>query len=137
MNPVLQFDIAKVDQLAGELEETIVTIKELLPKVNWNSQKAVKQYFLDNYWLTLPDTKIVTLQEVRDQQEHDSELFDDLTGLIEYYKTLYKLKNYVRCIQRHHQQGKVYLREINGEWRMPNKQPVPTDSSITQCLTAL
>lgn len=130
----IEFDLDEVKDLKQDYIETIQSILALLPDINWNSRIETKNYFMEEYSLELPDCKISTLIFARDAFDPESDCFHDLQGVIELYKLKAIIKNYLECIERHHVDGKVYLREMNGEWVFPNRQPVPQCPEILSCL---
>lgn len=133
-NDFIEFNIDDIRALKVDYEEQIICILELLPDLNWYSRLEVKNYFLEEYGLTLPDVKISTLRSFRENLDHDCDLYSDLTGLIELYTRRYTLKNYIDCILRHEDMGIVPLRAVNGELRLPNKQPIPNCPDLTECI---
>ena len=104
-------NLEMVESLKNMYQASEAIILEMMPEVNWNSTQQVKKYFNDTYWMNLPDTKIETLKALRDLEEHTSDCFNDLTGLIELYKTKYILKNYLNCLLTHGSTGYVTLLE--------------------------
>ena len=127
-------NLEMVESLKNMYQASEAIILEMMPEVNWNSTQQVKKYFNDTYWMNLPDTKIETLKALRDLEEHTSDCFNDLTGLIELYKTKYILKNYLNCLLTHGSTGYVTLLEEKGRYVLPNHQPLPQADEIAECI---
>lgn len=132
--PYLEFDLDEVKDLRSCYLATIDTLLKDLPDVNWNSRLEVKDYFLSEHDLVLDSLKISELHSLVEFLDEDSDEYDVLSGLVEYLKLKYTVKNYLDCILRHEDNGKVYLRDVDGELRMPNKQPLSYSPDITDCL---
>lgn len=142
----LQFDMDEVNDLEYCYQETLDFLLDQLPDVNWNSRLEVKDFFESEYNLTIISLKISYLKEVCSfledkidtcpydlEIDNADEAVETLKLLIEYYKTKYAMKNYIRCIQYHEKGGRIYLRD---ELLMPNKQPLPYSPDIISCITA-
>jgi hypothetical protein len=134
LSKTITFDIIAIKELRRQYKETEETILELLPNINWNSRLEVKNYFLEEYSLKLTDCRMATLMYQREWASEGSGEWDDLNGLIELYRTQAVIRNYLDCILRHQVGGVVALREIDGQWLMPNKQPISTLQEITDCI---
>lgn len=134
-SPHIIFDMPAIYQLERDYEDTIDCILELLPDVNWNSQLETRQYFLDEFNILLENQRIETLKDLRTKFNDQEEEYELLSGLIELKKVQSIKRNYIDCIIRHSNiDGVVYLREYNGEWVLPNRQPLPYCEAITECI---
>lgn len=133
--PTIIFDIEKVKNLEKDFRESISYTLLMLPqKVNWNSQKQIITFFKNEFGLELKDTKIATLAGQQSAHEHDPELHDVLTGALQYMKLKATLNNYILCILRHLDGDRLELRDVNGVWMFPNKQPLPRNLEIWACV---
>lgn len=132
--PHIVFDVGKLLLLKNEYEASLTHIRQLLPQgVNWNSQKQVKAYFKSLH-IELPDCKIETLAGQQSQFEHDPELFDLFTGVLQYFKLRAVLNNYLNNILKHLDSKYLYLREVNGTWCLPNKRPLFHNLEVWSCV---
>ena len=141
--PYIEFDMDEINELKLDYENTLEFITSELPEVNWNSRVETKSYFSDEYNVAINSLKIAELRDTisrLDEQEYfegdRDRCKDELTGLLELLKLKYTLHNYLDCILRHHTEGRVYLRNIDGEWKMPNKQPISTNPELTRCIAS-
>lgn len=128
----IDFDIHKIKRLKNEYEELKQFILDELPPVNWNSILETKAYFSDTYWLDLVSTQIAYLQTF--ELDENNSFTSDLAGLIELKKVQFFIRNYIDCILRHEKNGRIHLRNIDGKWLMPNKQPLPYSSQIKDAI---
>ena len=127
--PYLVFDRGKIEALRDSYLESIAHTLQLLPPLNWNSQKQVISYFRETFHLTLESCKISTLAAARAQREEEPELFDVLTGAIQYYKLRAVLSNYIGNVLKHLDGDRYHLREVDGIWMMQNKRDLPRENS--------
>lgn len=142
MSNTLIFDIDEINDLKTCYQQTIESILDELPDVNWNSPIETKAYFSDNYGIQLKSVQIEELQKARNliQSEEgfivkeQEQLEEELNGVIELYKLKYTIRNYLDNIIKHNKNGVIELREINGELRMPNKRMPPSSPDILACL---
>lgn len=139
--PYIEFDIDEIEDLKKDYEATMEFILEELPPVNWNSRVEAKAYFSDEYGIALYSLRLQDLSDTISQlgpfgygRGDIEQCKDELNGLLEYLKLKYTTHNYLDCILRHHKQGKVYLRSVDGIWKLPNKQPVPQCPELTRCI---
>ena len=123
----LTFDKPKLLDLKLIYCQAMVAVLELLPFAP-AKRKEVIFYFQHTHWITLPDLKIATLTVLRDNTHSNNELRDDLTGLIEYLKMKYMVKNYIDFILRNN--GAI---NITGGMQS-NHQPAPQSPEILNCL---
>lgn len=135
-NPYIDFDILKVKSLKDEYEENMGFITEALPTgINFNSPKQIRALLEERLDITTKHVRISELEVWRDFYDHDSEGFDLLNGLVLYLKCKFILSNYINCILKHEENGRVYLRFENGEWLMPNKRPLSDSPQIIACIS--
>ena len=130
----IEFNIDALYELKCTYLAAQDAIKEQLYGLDPNSKKQIKQYFADFLDIQLENVKISTLERALLLFDSDSEEFNFTNGIIYYLKLKYSLKNYIDYILKHHQEGKIYLRDINGDWRFPNRQPVPSSPELQQCI---
>ena len=124
-----EFDVTKINTLHQIYLNALEHLASLLPCKP--HPYHIRKHFADTYWLTLPDTKISTLQKLASEMSTTDTCFDDLVGIIEYLKMHYLTKNYTGPILKH--EGRIELKEVSGEWRFPNGQPLPTAPQIIEC----
>lgn len=133
--PYIVFDVPKLQSLKIEFEESLRYTKLLLPgKINWNSHKQIIAFFSTHYGITLPNSKINTFAGQRSLYEHDPEMFDLLSGIIQLFKLKSIYQNYILCILRHLYGDRLYLRSENSTWVMPNHRPLFTYDELWACV---
>lgn len=131
----IEFDIPSIVALRKDYSGTMDFIKDELPDVNWESRIETKDYFSSTFGIFLDNTTVSTLKSYQSMTESFSEKAHFvLTGLIEYYKLKYTIRNYLDNILKHNVEGVVNLRRENNQILMPNKRPLPTSPSITECI---
>jgi len=130
----LEFDLDEVRDLKDTYQRAIDYIIEELPPVNWDSRVEVKDFFRDTFHIKLPDLTIAHLSTYLQFYDENTESYSILVGILELYKLKYSIRNYLDCILRHQQDGKVYLRQIGASWVFPNKQPLPKCEEILRCV---
>ena len=125
----IEFDIDEVVELLTDYRATMITLKELLPDVNWDSRLETKDFFISEYEIYLKSLKISDIEHEMNilansnyLNESGEQALEVLTLLREYLKLKYTCKNYLEMILRHNKEGRVYLIEHNGQWVMPNRQ---------------
>lgn len=133
--PFIDYNILMIKDLKERYEDTKKWILGELPKINWDSQKQIKSLFSETLEITLENVTIEHVQELLGRYDHDSEEFDLVNGLILYLKTKYTLNNYINCVLKHNENGRVYLRHEQGEWVLPNKRPLSGSPEIKECVT--
>lgn len=133
--PFIDFDILRVKALKDSYEDNVKFVLEELPDINWNSNAQVKKYFKETFEICLENVTINHILSQLEVLEHDSAAFDTINGFALYLKQKYTLKNYIDCILRHEENGRVYLRQFKGRWVLPNRQPVSLNPEITECIT--
>ena len=94
-----------------------------------------------NEWkIDLHSLKIKVLESKLEEMEdynYPEGATEELTMFVEWMKLKYTIKNYLDCIMRHEEEnGKVYLRDVDGTLMMPNKQPLPYSPDITKAIIA-
>lgn len=134
-DPYICFDIEKIQALRDRYMVNLEFLKGQLPQCNWNSPAAIKRYFEEKLGILLENVTIAHLETFLPMFDHDSEEFDILNGLILYLKQKFTIANYLDCILRHHQNGRVNLRHHQGAWVLPNKRPLTTSPEIQECIT--
>lgn len=134
--PFIDWDILKVKSLKDDYNENMRLIKEFLPEeVNWDSPKKVKEFITEVLDIPLENVRIDTLAGVMETLDHDSESFDIINGYTMYLRQKYSISNYLDCILRHHESGRVYLRHHEGQWVLPNRRPLSGSPEIIACET--
>ena len=131
----IDFNIDDIRELQNDYLATLTFLREELPEVDWESRIEVKDYFKDEFGIKLKNVKISHLTDHIPFCEEDSEARWVLESLIAYMKVKYEIRNYTNCILRHHVEGRLHLREINGQWFMPNRQPIVYSPNIKECIT--
>lgn len=134
--PWIRFDIPKIEELKQTYEAVIKFILKELPDVNWNSPKETVRYFSETLDIPIPNAKIKTIANLMACYDEHSYEFEVISGLTYYLKLKYSLKNHIGAILRHEVNGIVTLRLHDGEWTLPNKQPVSLSPEITACILA-
>ena len=144
MEKYIDFDIDEVKELQDAYEETMNYILTTLPDVNWDSRLETSDYFTKEHNINFNSLKIAELQNMLDQLNDENNFFeyivepdeaiDTLSGLITYLKIKWEVRNYTGCILRHQKEGRVILREIEGRYVMPNRQPLPYSQNILECI---
>jgi hypothetical protein len=133
--PYIDFDILKIKDLKERYEENLKWIAEEIPAViNFDSPKQIKSLLEERLDITMESVKISLLEAYREEQDHDSEAYDLLNGLVLYLKQKFTLANYINCILKHEENGRVYLRHERGEWVLPNKRPLSESPEIKECI---
>ena len=124
-----------VDKLVREKDELIYTMKEIAEEFPFDpvSNKQVKRYF-ENYGFDLPDLRSISLEALAYRLDQTDDNFYLLTGLIEYYKIKYLLRNYVNHILKRQEDGLYHFREESGHLLMQNKRPLPYSDVILSCV---
>lgn len=144
-NPYIIFDIPSILALKKQYEDNIEYIKAELPPVNWNSISDTVDYFKYEHNITLHGIKIAYLKSLLDTLDKQPEYYcrsiksvceaiEVLSGLIELFAIQSIKRNYIDCILRHQVDGKVMLRDVDGKWMFPNKQPLPYATEIKECI---
>lgn len=131
--PFIEYDMEKIYALKEEYELNLKFIKENLPPINWNSPKQIKALFMQALEISLKNVTISHVQSFMDRYDHDSAEFDLINGAVLYLKTKFTLNNYINCIVKHNDSGRIYLRKERGAWLLPNKRPLSTSPEIQQC----
>ena len=131
--PFIEYDMEKIYALKEEYELNLKFIEENLPPINWNSPKQIKALFMQALEISLENVTISHVQSFMDRYDHDSEEFDLINGAVLYLKTKFTLNNYINCIVKHNDSGRIYLRKERGAWLLPNKRPLSTSPEIKQC----
>jgi hypothetical protein len=127
------YDMEKVQSLRKLYTENMIFIgKELYP-VNLDSNKSILAFCNEELDIYPENVKIWHLETFLSQFDHDSTQFNAFYGILSYLKLKYSIKNYIDCIIRHEVQGRVALRFIDGQVRMPNRQPMSGNPEINQC----
>jgi len=135
--PYIDFNILLIKELKERYEENLKFIKEMLPvDINLNSPKQIKSLLEERLEMIIDSVTIVAIEGYRDLYEHDSEEFDLCNGLVLYLKQKFTVNNYLNCILKHHENGRVYLRHEQGAWVLPNKRPISESPEIRECVTA-
>ena len=107
---------------------------ELPNECDWDRPTEVKKYLKKSFAIELNSVKISHVSSFLDGLDHDSPAFDCINGYVLYLKIKYTLKNYIDCIFRHQESGRVLLRWVNGNWVLPNKQPISENPEIKECV---
>lgn len=130
----IDFDVGKIKELKERYEATKQLISEMMSPINLEKPSEIKQFFENELDIKLDNARITTIQEYMGNYDHDSMQYDAINGVVMYLKIKYSLKNYINCILKHEENGRVYLRQVNGTWMMPNKQPLSRNPEITECI---
>ncbi len=133
----ISFDIPRLELLREEYEEALAYAMNEMPPVNWNSPKQIKELFKDRYNITLESVKIAELKSHFRGSDHNDEVDQAITGAITILSQKAVLRNYFDCILKHQVGGRLNLRDVDGIWRMPNKQPIWTNKDIWSCVTGI
>jgi len=137
MDRWIQFEIRKIELLRQSHLAAIDFIVSELPPCNWNSPREIRRFYQDYFDKSLDNVKIKTLEAHLLTCLEDSLEYEVTHGLILMFKLQYTVRNYLDCILRHHQEGIVKLRLVDGVWKMPNKQALSLAPEITECIKAL
>jgi hypothetical protein len=133
--PFIDFNIQMVKDLKERYEENLKFIESELPSdCEWNRPKEVIAWMKNNFDIQLESVKIAHVLSYLEKFDHDSVAFDVINGYVLYLKTKYTLANYINCIIKHEQSGRVYLRHEQGEWVLPNKRPTSESPEIRECI---
>jgi FMN phosphatase YigB (HAD superfamily) len=132
----IDFDIAKVQALKEEYETAMAYALELMPRINWNSPKQIREHFKETFDIAIPDGKIATFAALLPTFDEDTEEYQAVLEALMYLKMKYLLQNYLTAIIRHEHHGRITLRSVNSQWVMPNKQPLPEAVELTACIIA-
>jgi hypothetical protein len=133
----IDFDIEKVKQLYEEYATGVdFVLSGLDLDVRWNSPLRVKIYFKNTFDISLDNVKIAHVLSHLETVDHDSPAFDALNGYVLYLKYTYTLKNYINCILRYENEGRICLRSVDGVLKMPNGRPLSSSPEILKCVTA-
>lgn len=149
MKPYVDFDIDEIRELEEDYVITMDYILETMPDINWDSRLEVYDYFIKEHNIHLDSLKISELKEVLETYSDNysdnyiysayakdiDEAKDVLESFITYLKIKYEVRNYTKCILRHQKEGRVFLRNIDGNIVMPNKQPLMYSQNIIDCIT--
>ena len=133
--PYIDFDLDDLRELEESYIETMDFLWDELPDINWNSRIEIKSYFLDEHNILIDSLKIERLTRLLDCKDLDETFLDVLETFVTYLKIKYEVRNYTSCIIRHNTDGRLYLREHNGIYVMPNKQPIVYSPNIKKCIT--
>jgi hypothetical protein len=133
----LDFNMLLVKELKERYEENLKWIADEIPAViNFNSPKQIKSLMEERLDMIVDSVTIQAVEGYRDLYDHDSEAFDLCNGILLYLRCKYTLSNYINCILKHEENGRVYLRQERGEWLLPNKRPLTESPEIKECITA-
>ena len=127
------YDMGKVHALRINYLKNMEFIKEELSPVNLDSTKSILEFCNNELDIYPENCKIWHLESFLSSFDHDSTQFNAFYGILSYLKLKYSIKNYIDCIIRHEVEGRVALRFIDGQVRMPNRQPISGNPEITQC----
>jgi hypothetical protein len=130
----IRFDIPKIKKLAEDYEYSLNLLLANLPQVNYDSQKQVKEFFKNSLNVMLKDTKIATIREHLNAFPDGSEEHELIETLLAYLRIKFSIKNYLHCILTHEENGVVQLRWENNRLCMPNRQPLPYNIEIQECI---
>jgi hypothetical protein len=123
--------------LKDRYEENLKWIAEATPAViNLNSPKQIIKFLEESYEICVQNVTIVAVEGYRDVQDHDSEAYDLLNGIVLYLKTKYTLSNYINSILKQNENGRVFLRQDRGVCLLPNKRHICDSPEIKECVTA-
>ena len=131
--PFIDFNMNCILELKERYNDNVRFMEEHLKPLDTHSPKKMVNFFRDNLAISLDNVTISHLQDQAAKLDHDSQAFDYLNGLIQLLKLRYSLHNYIDCIIRHHENGRVYLRHERGEWVLPNKRPLSGSPEIKEC----
>jgi hypothetical protein len=127
------YDMEMVQRLRRIYTENMIFIgKELYP-VNLDSNKSILTFCNEELDIYPENAKIWHLETFLPRFDHDSSQFNAFYGILSYLKLKYSIKNYIDCIIRHEVKGRVTLRFIDGQVRMPNRQPMSGNPEINEC----
>ena len=129
----IKFDIIKISDLEEAYECSMEFLLESLPRINYNSSSQVCNYIKENLGVDIQNMRINTLIDLQKRFNNSMEK-DFLDYLIAFLKMKYTVKNYLRCILRHHKEGVVLLRTIDGRLCLPNRQPLSYNEEIINCI---
>jgi len=132
----IDFDILKVKDLKENYQENIDITLEMLPENDWRSPAKTIDFFKKNFAIELKNVKINHVGQVLEELDHDSEAFDALNGYHIYLRLTYAIRNYLDNILKHEENGRIYLRQHQGEWVFPNKRPLSASPEIQGCITS-
>lgn len=124
-----------IDKLTLEKEELMHTMQEIAEDFPFDpiSNKQVKHYF-ERFGIYLPDLRIITLETLAYRCHEEDDNYYILTGLSEYYKIKYLLKNYVNHVLKKQVNGLYHFREESGKLLMQNKRPLPYSDVLLSCV---
>lgn len=133
--PYIDFNLLLVKDLKERYEYNLQHIRTELPRdCNWDRPTEVKVYMKNMFDIDLESVKIAHVLSFLDRFDHDSPAFDCINGYVLYLKTKYTLANYINCILKHEEDGRVYLRWWAGNWVLPNKRPLSESPEIKECM---
>jgi len=132
----IRYDIPKIEALQKTYQEVIEFILKELPSCNWNSPKAIVEFYKKEFDITLDNAKISTLSSILPNFEEDTLEFEVTLGLLYYLKLKYTIHNYTGAILRHEINGVVNLRYYEGEWCLPNRRAISRSPEIQQAIIA-
>ena len=129
--------IIDTDRLIREKESLLYTMQEIAEEFPFDpvSNKQVKRHF-ENFGIYLEDLRIMSLQSLVYRLHDEDSNYYLLTGLIEYYRIKYLLRNYVNHVLKRQINGLYHLREESGKLLMQNKRPLPYSDSLLSCVTS-
>jgi hypothetical protein len=131
--PVKSYDMDKVHDLRAHYTATMIFIGKELSPVNLDSKASILEFCNNELDIHPDNIQIKHLDTFLQQFDHDSTQFNAFYGVLSYLKLKYSIKNYIDCIIRHEVGGIVTLRIMDGEVRMPNRQPLSGNPEINQC----
>lgn len=131
----IEYNLLCIKSLKDTYQESMAFLKSELPNINLNSPKQIKKMLKETLDITTENVTISNLKNFREKYDHDSEEFDLLNGLVLYLQQKYTLTNYIDCIIKHEEGGRVYLRLEGEAWMLPNKRPLSESPEIKACVT--
>ena len=136
MEPWIDYDVDKIKKLREEYQTNLDFLRDQLPEgLNLESPEKIKKYFRDSLEINLQNVKISYISKLLDHFDTDSQEYDFINGLVLYLKLRFTIRNYLDCILRHQNHGRVNLRLMAGQWVMPNRQPISSSPEIIACET--
>jgi hypothetical protein len=130
----ITFDMTLIEELKQRYEEHIQVTADMLPKVNWNSTQDIKRAFKEYLSVELNSAKISDIEPLIERFDHDSEEFDFINGVTMLLRLKYTVANYLNCVIRHEENGKINLRYYNGKICFPNRRPLSHNEEFNQCI---
>jgi hypothetical protein len=129
----LDYDMGKVREVRSLYMATLAFITEELSPLDLNSNAQILLFCNEQLDIFPDNAKIKHLETFLINFDHDTTQFNAFYGILSYLKLKYSIKNYIDCIIRHEVNGRVVLRIMNGEYRMPNRQPLSANPEIVAC----